>query len=252
MELSTFFENHTRIALAFSGGVDSSYLLYMGIHCGADIRAYYVKSAFQPQFELEDAEKLAAQLHADLHILPADVLSLPAITSNPPNRCYHCKKNIFSLIAAQALADGYTTLIEGTNASDDSSDRPGMKALAELSVLSPLRECGLTKNRIRQLSKEAGLFTWDKPSYACLATRIPSGTQITQEKLTKTELAEGYLSSLGFSDFRIRLLGNAARLQIPETQIALLMRQRSTILTELKQYYDNVFLDLEVRNESIS
>ncbi len=251
MELSTFFEQHDHIALAFSGGVDSSYLLYMAIHCGAKVRAYYVKSAFQPQFELEDAERLAARLQADLQVIPADVLSVPAITSNPSDRCYHCKRVIFSCIAKQALADGYTTLIDGTNASDDTKDRPGMRALKELSVLSPLRECGLTKQQVRQLSKEAGLFTWDKPAYACLATRIPTGTVITKESLIKTELAENYLTSLGFSDFRVRLFHDTAKLQISEAQIPLLMEHRASVITELKKYYPAILLDLEVRNGTI-
>lgn len=252
MELSAFFEQHDRIALAFSGGVDSSYLLYAAMQCGANIRAYYVKSAFQPQFELEDAKKLAAQLHADLQVISVDILSVPAITANPSDRCYDCKKVIFSCIAAQALADGYPTLIDGTNASDDTGDRPGMRALKELSVLSPLREYGLTKHQVRQLSKEAGLFTWNKPAYACLATRIPTGTVITEENLKKTELAEDYLASLGFCDFRVRLLDDTAKIQISEAQIPLLMEHRTSIITELKKYYHHILLDLEVRNGSIS
>ncbi len=252
MELSTFFQEHGHIALAFSGGVDSAYLLYMATQCHADVRAYYVKSAFQPQFELNDAQQLARQLGVDLQIISVDILSEPAVISNPPDRCYHCKKVIFSQIAEHAMADGRTVLIDGTNASDDVTDRPGMKALAELSVLSPLRECGLTKDEIRRLSKEAGLFTWNKPAYACLATRIPSGSPITADKLSKTEHAENYLSSLGFSDFRVRLYGNAARLQITEAQTALLMKHRTAIIDELKHDYDAILLDLEVRNESIS
>ena len=183
MTLQDFFATHNKIALAFSGGVDSAYLRYEGIQSGCNIHAYYVKSAFQPAFELEDAQKLAKELGAKMTILELDVLSEPLITSNPSNRCYHCKQKIFRAITEAAQGDGYQVLIDGTNASDDASDRPGMRALQELSVLSPLRACGITKEEVRRLSKDAGLFTWDKPAYACLATRIHNGDTITPEKL---------------------------------------------------------------------
>lgn len=175
MDLKEFFRQHPKAAIAFSGGVDSSYLLYAALQCGADVRAYYVKGAFQPQFELDDAQRLARDIHAPMTVLRADVLRDETVTANPANRCYYCKKVVFSSIAQAALADGYTVLLDGTNASDDAGDRPGMRALQELQVLSPLRLCGLTKPEIRRLSKEARLFTWDKPAYACLATRIPTG-----------------------------------------------------------------------------
>ena len=123
-----------------------------------------------------------------------------------------------------------------------------MRALRELEVRSPLREAGLTKQEIRRLSKEAGLFTHDKPAYACLATRIPTGTKITAQNLRRTELAEAYLMQLGFSDFRIRLLGDAARLQLRPEQLPRLLEHRQAIVAELKKYYSSVLLDLEVRN----
>lgn len=247
MNLVDFFNQNKRIALAFSGGVDSAYLLYMGSICGCNIHAYYVKSAFQPQFELDDALRLAGQFGIPLTVLPLDVLDDPLISKNPSDRCYHCKRRIFTRIMEAAEADGYSLLIDGTNASDDHADRPGMKALQELSVRSPLRECGLTKAEIRQLSKEAGLFTWDKPSYACLATRIPTGTEITYEKLSATERSEDFLRDLGFYDFRIRILGDGAKIQIREEQLALLQQYREEIFNELKQDYASVVLDLEVR-----
>ena len=249
MELQDFFRENPRCALAFSGGVDSSFLLWAGIHYGAEIRAYYVSSAFQPEFERSDAIRLASQLGADLRILEADVLADPAVAANPKDRCYYCKRTIFSSILAAAEADGFPVLLDGTNASDDAGDRPGMRALRELSVRSPLRECGLTKDRIRALSREAGLFTWDKPAYACLATRVPAGTRLTKELLQRTERAEDYLFSLGFSDFRVRLLGNAAKIQLPAPQLPMLIDHRAEILSELRKYYDGVLLDLEVRGE---
>ncbi len=247
MDLSHFFKDTPKAALAFSGGVDSAYLLYAAMHLGADVRAYYVKSAFQPQFELEDARRLAGQLSADLRILEVDVLTDSNIAENPCDRCYHCKKRIFAAIAQAAAEDGYQVLLDGTNASDEEGDRPGMRALRELEVRSPLRECGLTKETIRGLSKEAGLFTWDKPAYACLATRIPTGETITGEKLQAAEAAEDYLFTLGFTDFRVRRLGEVARLQFPAGQMEKVLFKREEILTELKRYYQAVLLDLEGR-----
>ena len=249
MTLPEFFAAHPRAALAFSGGTDSAYLLCAALRAGADVHAYFVKSAFQPQFELTDAETLARSLGAALTVLPLDVLADACLAANTADRCYHCKKRIFSAIAEAAARDGYDLLLDGTNASDDPSDRPGVRALRELSVRSPLRECGLTKPEIRRLSREAGLFTWDKPAYACLATRIPTGTPITAATLERTERAEAYLASLGFRDFRVRLLGSAAKLQLRAEQLPLLLETRGAVLRELKRHYDGVLLDLEVRDE---
>lgn len=247
MDLKQFFMEHPKAAIAFSGGADSAYLLYAAVRYGAQVKAYYIKSDFQPQFELDDAKALAEQLGVQLEILPLDILCSEAVTANPANRCYHCKKAIFQTILDAAKADGFCLLLDGTNASDDADDRPGMKALAELSVRSPLRECGLTKGEIRALSKEAGLFTHDKPAYACLATRIPTGEPITALKLRRTEEAERYLASLGFRDFRVRSFGDAAKIQVTASDLPKIMEHRESIVKELKQNYAGVLLDLEVR-----
>ena len=247
MMLEHFFENNNAVAIAFSGGVDSAFLLAMAVRCGARVKAYYVKTAFQPQFELDDACRLAEELGADMEILPVDILCHGIIAANPADRCYHCKKVIFETIMQAAERDGFTLLLDGTNASDDASDRPGMRALRELSVRSPLRECGLHKDEIRRLSKEAGLFTWDKPAYACLATRIPTGEGITIQKLERTEKAESYLTSLGFRDFRVRSEKDIAKLQVTEKDLPDVLEHREEIINELKQHYKAVLLDLEVR-----
>ena len=249
MNLEQFFREHPKVALAFSGGVDSAYLLYAAVKSGAQVRPYYVKTAFQPQFEYEDAQRLARELGVELVKLRLDVLEEPTITANPANRCYYCKQKIFTAIQNAARADGFSVLLDGTNASDQVTDRPGMQALQELSVLSPLRLCGLTKGEIRRLSKEAGLFTHDKPAYACLATRIPTGTPITAGDLQRTEICEAFLMGLGFSGFRIRLLGDSAKLQLPASQLPRLLTLREQVLAKLKQYYSGVLLDLEVRDE---
>ena len=183
MTLQEFFAENARAAIAFSGGVDSSYLLYAAVQCGADVHAYFAKTAFQPRFELDDARRLAESVGTKLTVLELDALSSEDVARNPANRCYYCKQNIFGNLKRAAAEDGFTLILDGTNASDDAGDRPGMRALREMDVRSPLRECGLTKAEIRRLSHEAGLFTWDKPAYACLATRIPQGEMITGEKL---------------------------------------------------------------------
>ncbi len=249
MNLEQFFQKNPVVAIAFSGGVDSAYLLYAAKRYARKVKAYYVKTAFQPLFELEDAISLATQLKAELDILSFDVLAIPEVVTNPADRCYHCKQALFAQILKAAQADGFPCLLDGTNASDDAADRPGMRALQELRVLSPLRLCGLTKGDIRRLSKEAGLFTHDKPAYACLATRIPTGDRITAEKLQKTELAETYLSSLGLRDFRVRLLGDSARLQLTAGDLHTVLTRREEIVKKLKEYYGSVLLDLEVRHE---
>lgn len=247
MDLKDFFLEHPSVAVAFSGGVDSAYLLYAAGQYAKQCRAYYVKSAFQPQFELEDALRFCGESGIPIRVLSVDILSCEEVTENPADRCYHCKKRIFSTILAAAKEDGFSVLLDGTNASDDSGDRPGMRALTEMSVLSPLRICGLTKAQIRALSKEAGLFTWDKPAYACLATRIPAGERITQEKLTATEEAEGFLFGLGFTDFRVRRRGDGALLQMKAGQMEKVLEHREEILGQLKQNYSYVALDLEAR-----
>lgn len=245
MTLDEFFQAHPKVALGFSGGVDSSYLLYAAMRAGADVQAYFAKTQFQPEFELEDALKLGEQLGAKLTVLHYDVL--PAAGFNPPNRCYYCKTALFGALVERAKQDGYATIIDGTNASDDAGDRPGMKALQEMQVLSPLRLCGLTKQEIREKSREAGLFTWNKPAYACLATRFPAGTEITAEGLQRVEKAEGTLFRLGFTDFRVRVYHGAARIQLPESQMERGLAMRYEILEQLRPLFQGVFLDLEGR-----
>lgn len=247
MTLQEFFTEHPKAALGFSGGVDSSYLLWAAVNAGADIAPYYIQTAFQPAFELEDAQRLCAQIGAKLNVIRLDALADPRVAANPANRCYYCKVGLFGALRARAKADGYDLLLDGTNASDDAGDRPGMKALREMEVRSPLRECGLTKAMIRQESRKAGLFTWDKPAYACLATRVPTGRTITSELLCRVEGAETALFALGFTDFRVRLYDEAARLQLPEGQLAKAVEQRQAIRQALAPWFDVVLLDTQTR-----
>ena len=247
MTLETFFREVPRAALAFSGGTDSAFLLWAAKTYGCDVQAYYIKTVFQPDFELEDALRLAEQLSVPMKVVEMDILGVAEAAQNGPRRCYYCKRALFTKLREQAAADGYTVLLDGTNASDDAGDRPGMQALRELKVRSPLRECGLTKADIRRLSREAGLFTWDKPAYACLATRLPTGDALTEDLLARVEGAEDALFRLGYADFRVRVFHGAARLQLPAGQLERAVRERAALQTALAPYFKPILLDLEER-----
>lgn len=250
MDLPSFFQQHPRGALALSGGVDSALLAWAAGRWGSGWRAYFVRTAFQPAHELADARALADFCGLPLTVLEADVLSDPQVAANPPRRCYHCKRAIFAAIQTAAERDGLPLIADGTNASDDSGDRPGMAALAELGVRSPLRDCGLTKADVRRLSREAGLPTWNKPAYACLATRVPTGTALTAERLETVERGEAALAELGFRDFRLRLRGDGALLQVTELQLPLALEKRAQILERLGALFPEISLDLKARTPS--
>ena len=248
MDIKEFFEETKEAAICFSGGVDSAYLLSQAVKYAVKVKAYYVKSCFQPEFELEDALRLAEQFGAEMEVLNLGTSVLDEkVSSNPPDRCYYCKKKIMGAIKEAAARDGFDTILDGTNASDDAGDRPGMKALGEMKILSPLRICGLTKDEIRRLSKEENLFTWDKPAYACLATRIPAGVAISPEMLRKVEKAESALMDMGFSDLRVRVFGGGARLQLKESQMADALNKREEIVKALKPFFNEILLDMEAR-----
>ncbi len=212
-QLSEYLSSFGKVALAFSGGTDSYFLLWACRRSGVDVRPYFVKGAFQTEEESIHAISAASGLGTELTVLEVDTLSFDEVIENTLDRCYLCKRRVFSLILEKASSDGYDIVIDATNASDDPSVRPGMRALTELGIRSPLMECGLTKPMVRELSKAAGLDNWDTPSNSCLATRIPTGTRITAEDLQKVEYVEGRLKALGLRDFRLRPLGDRARLE---------------------------------------
>lgn len=241
--LLDYFRAVPRVAVAFSGGADSTLLLHAAADSGADVRAYYVTSAFQPAWERRDAERFSADLGVPLTLLELDVLALEQIVKNDAERCYHCKRAIFSKIGEQARADGYTVLVDGTNASDDAADRPGMRALLELSVLSPLRACGLTKMDIRRLSRKLGLPSADKPAYACLATRIPTDRRIEAALLARVERAEDLLREQGFCDFRVRVRGSGVLLQLRSEDQDRFMRRQRELLPPLQACFPVIELD---------
>ena len=243
MTIDEFFRRHPLAAVAFSGGVDSAWLLREAVRCCRRTAAYFVRTPFQPDFELADARDTSGRLGAPLTVLEFDILAVPAVAANGPDRCYHCKRALFTLLRESAARDGFPLVLDGGNASDDAGDRPGMRALAELGVPSPLRLCGLTKGEIRRLARAEGLPVWDKPSYACLATRTPAGTAITPEALARISRGEGALFALGFADFRLRLRGAGALLQVRREQMDLARMLLPEIRVRLAADFDPVALD---------
>lgn len=181
MELS--FDPNGRYALAYSGGCDSVCLLAEMLAAGVDVKAYYVKTRFQADFELEDARLAADALGIEFETVEADVLARSEICCNGPDRCYRCKRFLFGAIEGRMAQDGRNILADGTNASDDPARRPGMRALSELGVVSPLRDAGWTKEDVRARLRERGLFTADKPNFSCYATKIPHGAPIDEGSL---------------------------------------------------------------------
>lgn len=185
------FEPGARYGLAFSGGVDSACLLAAALRRGVDVKAYCVRTAFQAASDIEDALRLADELGCPFEVIDVDILDHADICANPPERCYLCKRLIFGTIAQRMAHDGRTVLVDGTNASDDPTHRPGFRAMRELGVVSPLREAGLTKDAVRALSRELGLFTAEKPSYACYAVHVAPGCAITRASLAEAARAFG-------------------------------------------------------------
>ncbi len=206
-------------AVAFSGGVDSALLLRAAKDAlGERTAAITVRSCLFPAQELEEASALCRQLDVRHHIVSMDALAVDGFASNPPNRCYLCKTELFRCMRRTADVLGLTHIAEGSNLDDCSDYRPGMAAITELGILSPLRQAGLTKAEIRVLARQRGLPVWNKPSLACLASRIAYGEQITAQKLRMIEQAERYLHGLGFSQVRVRLHGNIARIELPPAE----------------------------------
>ena len=238
--LRRFFSEHPRAAIAFSGGTDSSYLLYAAKACGAECRAYTVHGQFQTEKELETAKRVSAKIGIATEIIEIDVLSDPLIASNPEDRCYHCKNRIFGSIIKKAEEDGFACILDATNATDDPNGRPGMKALEELGILSPLRICGITKPQVRELSRRAELETWKTPSNSCLATRIPHGMRITEELLKRTEACESELHDLGLMEIRVRTRPDGAVLETVERERSILDSNRAEVERILLKYYASV------------
>lgn len=247
MEIENFFEENKNVTVALSGGVDSAVLLCLAKKYAENVSAVFVKTEFQPEFERADAEEICKSLGVELNVISTSVIKCGSITQNNADRCYHCKGLIFSHICDYAKSRN-AVAIEGTNADDDISDRPGYKALGELGVLSPLKICGYTKADIRKIAAENNLSVKSKPSYACLATRIPTGTEITAGILSLTEKAEGKLFEYGFSDFRIRYRNGGALLELTAEDRERYISNKSEIDNSLLKYYNKISLSKGIRN----
>lgn len=237
-----------RIAVAFSGGVDSTFLLKVAHDVLKDNAIAITATAeFVPDRELAEAKQFCEKEDIHQEICTGEQMKEPAFTSNPPDRCYICKRALFTKMKEIAVERGDFVLVEGSNADDCHDYRPGMKAIKELGILSPLQEINLSKSEIRFLSEKLKLSTWDKPSYACLASRFVYGENITTEKLSMVDRAEQLLLDLGFRQFRVRLHGKMARIEILPEEFDKIIEEkiRTKITSKFREYgFTYVSLDL--------
>lgn len=249
--LQEIIRQFERVVVAFSGGVDSSFLLKTAFDVlGHNVIAFQACSSLQTKEETSRGKDIAKHIGAQLKLFTIDPLSWPVFVSNPPDRCYHCKKEIYTLFKSQ-LTDDAVQLLDGTNTDDLLDGRPGLRAIHEFAVTMPLVEAGLTKSEIRILSKYLNLPTWDQLSSSCLATRIPFGTPITREILESVSRCESYLHSLNFLGCRVRLQGDSAKIELAEGDIERFVTL--PIRENVKNFFcsvgfNKVFLDLSERN----
>ncbi|MCX7884837.1 MAG: ATP-dependent sacrificial sulfur transferase LarE [Caloramator sp.] len=247
MSLVKYLEGLDKVLVAFSGGVDSTFLLKAAKDAiGESVLAVTFNSPYIPSWEVEEAKKFTKDIGVKHLIINMPIIN--EIKDNPENRCYLCKKAVFTCAIDVAKKENIKYVLDGTNADDTRDYRPGMKALKELDIKSPLLELGFTKEDIRLISKEVGLLTWDKPAYACLLSRIPYGEKIETEKLKKIEKSEMYLMSIGFKGVRVRSHEDIARIEAPKNQRFKFLNDEllDDIVKNLKGYgFKYVTLDLE-------
>jgi len=245
--LVQWLEKTGKIAIAFSGGVDSTFLVAVAkrtLH--QNVLALTVKTPYIPDWEVEEAIDFCRSEKINHRIIQADII--PGLLSNPLNRCYICKVHVFSMLREEAAAMGFDNLADGTNADDKGVYRPGLKALHELQIKSPLMDKGFTKEEIRKYSKKLGLPTAGKPAYACLLTRLPYNNKIDREVLLRIEKAERFLMSLGFPGSRVRNHGDMARIEAEKIYLPQLVKKDTA--SQIVSYfhdlgYCTITIDLE-------
>lgn len=248
-QLKTYLKSLGSVAVAFSGGVDSTFLLRVAKDVLDDnVIAITAKSHSFPKREFEETKLFCEKMGVRQFICKFDELSVDGFCQNPPNRCYLCKRELYKRIIEIAEKQGIPYIAEGSNMDDTGDYRPGMAAVVESGIKSPLQEAGLYKEEIRELSKELGLTTWEKPSFACLSSRFAYGEPITAEKLAMVERAEQLLFDRGFSQARVRIHDRTARIEVLPGKLENLVRKdiREEIVTKLKSYgFTYVSMDLE-------
>jgi len=248
-KLFRILNSYNHLAVAFSGGVDSTYLAQAAFDVlGKKAIAITVDSEAYPEESIIQSRELAKFIGIRLIEIKADVTEIPQFCENPPDRCYHCKKALFNLMLTKAHDEGIDIIADGTNIDDDDDYRPGHRALQELKVMSPLKEAAMTKDDIRLLSKDAGLATWNHQSFACLASRFPYGDTITTSLLKRTADAELLLKDLGLKRYRVRNHGDIARIELDDDGFGIIMQEnvKNRISSHLKSLgYSYVTIDLD-------
>ncbi|USG68503.1 ATP-dependent sacrificial sulfur transferase LarE [Brevibacillus ruminantium] len=245
--LRTIIKDLDRVVVAFSGGVDSTFLLKVAVEVlGTDrVLAVTADSETYPSSELLEAKRLAEELNVHHRVIETSELAIPGYAENTQNRCYFCKKSLFEHLLPIMKDQGYQNVVYGLIADDMSEHRPGTRAAQEMGVRAPLQEAGLYKEEIRALSRELGLSTWNKPSFACLSSRIAYGEHITMEKLTKIDQSESYLKRLGLGQVRVRTHGEIARIEVEPKEMPLVLQHHQDIVEKLRSFgYTYVTLDL--------